>query len=187
MQIPLQVAFRGVEAGDSIHAGLQKKVDDLERRYGRITSCRVVVEAPHLHHQTGNLYHVRVDLTVPGKEIVVKRDPPEHRAHEDLMVALRDAFKSVRRRLQDYVREVQGQVKLHEEAPHAKVARIFRDDGYGFLRAADGHEVYFHENSVEEHAFGRLLEGDDVAFLEEPGKEGPQAAYVRALASRVGE
>jgi ribosome-associated translation inhibitor RaiA len=77
-------------------------------------SCRVVIELHHRHHHQGNLYHVRVDLKVPDAEIVASREPAEHHAHEDVYVAIRDAFNAVRRRLEDYIRRRRGVVKAHE-------------------------------------------------------------------------
>jgi ribosome-associated translation inhibitor RaiA len=45
---------------------------------------------------------VRIDLKVPGKEIVVNRDHDE-----DIYVALRDAFDVARRQLEDHARRQQ--------------------------------------------------------------------------------
>jgi ribosome-associated translation inhibitor RaiA len=64
----------------------------------------VVVEAPHRQHKKGTLYHIRVDLTLPGEEIVVDRDPDDH-AHEDVYIAIRDAFEAVRRQLKKSLRQ----------------------------------------------------------------------------------
>jgi hypothetical protein len=82
-------------------------------------SCRVVIEAPK-RRRHGDLFRVRVDLKVPGKEIVVKRDPAEHHAHEDIYVAIRDCFDAVRRQLEDHLRRRRGDVKAHEFPPMAR-------------------------------------------------------------------
>jgi ribosome-associated translation inhibitor RaiA len=74
-----------------------------------------MVEVPHRHHRKGHLYHIRIDLTVPGAELVVKRDPPQHQAHEDIYVAIRDAFDSAERQLKEYAERQRGEVKTHEE------------------------------------------------------------------------
>ena len=78
MQVPLQVSFRGIAHSDAVEADIRGRAEKLEQFYGRITSNRVIVETPHGHHHTGKLYHVRIDLTVPGGEIVVGRDPEAH-------------------------------------------------------------------------------------------------------------
>ncbi len=106
MQRALQVAFRNMDASEAVEADIRERVDRLERFCDRITGCRVVVEAPHRHHHKGNLYDIRIDIDVPGEEIVVKRSGPENQAHEDIYVAVRDAFGAATRRLQDHVRKV---------------------------------------------------------------------------------
>ncbi|MDP1965979.1 MAG: HPF/RaiA family ribosome-associated protein [Reyranella sp.] len=78
----LQITFRNVDASPSLEAKVRERARELERFFNRIVSCRVVIEASK-RRRHGDLYHIRVDLKVPGKEIVVKRDPPEHHAHED--------------------------------------------------------------------------------------------------------
>jgi ribosome-associated translation inhibitor RaiA len=81
--------------------GIRERAEALERFFGRIISGRVVVECCHPHGQQGRLYHVRVDLKIPGHEIVVGRDPG---AHEDIHVAVRAAFDAVRRQLEEQAR-----------------------------------------------------------------------------------
>lgn len=181
MQLPLQVTFRNMDPSVAIEAAIREKADKLDEFYERIMGCRVVIEAPHRHHHKGKLFHVRVDLTVPGGEIVVNREPSQHAAHEDVYVAIRDAFGAARRKLQDYARRQRGVVKSHEPMPEARVARLFPEEGYGFIETADGREVYFHRNSLLDIDFDRLTEGTEVRFTEEQGKEGPQASTVRAI------
>jgi ribosome-associated translation inhibitor RaiA len=70
-----------------------------------------VVEAPHRHHHKGKLYSVRVDISVPGKDVVVDRAKPSDQRHEDVYVAIRDAFDAAARRLEDEARKMRGNVK----------------------------------------------------------------------------
>lgn len=79
------------------------EVQKLEQYYDRITSCRVIVALPHRHHRHGNLYDVRIDLAVPGGQIVVDREPPAHHRSEELQMAIREAFDRARRRVEDFV------------------------------------------------------------------------------------
>jgi hypothetical protein len=80
---------------------------------------------------------VRVDLTVPGGELAVTRGPsPLHQAHEDPLVAIRDAFDAARRELMDYARRQRGQVKAHAARPRGRVTRLEAD--HGFLETEDG-------------------------------------------------
>lgn len=184
MEIPLEIAYRDVEPPRGLEARIREKTNRLERYFDRITGCRVLLEAAHHRHRKGNLYHVRIDITVPGREIVVRRDPPEAHGHEEIGVAVRDAFKAARRQLQDYARERRGQTKVHEEPPRGRVLRVFPEEGYGFLGTPDGREVYFHANAVLGGAFGRLRVGEEVRFVEEAGEKGAQATSVRRVASR---
>jgi len=102
MQIPLDIDYQNVEASEFITARIAERADRLEHLSQRITSCRVVVEAPHRHHHKGVQYHVRILLRLPGEEIIVSHDPGDDRAHDDVYVAIRDAFDAAERRLKDH-------------------------------------------------------------------------------------
>ena len=104
MQIPLQITFHGMERSDAIEAKIREKAAKLDRFHSRLTSCRVVVEVPHRHHHKGKLFSVRIDMTVPGGELVVNRDSSDH-SHEDVYVAIRDAFNAAIRQLEDHARK----------------------------------------------------------------------------------
>ena len=136
----MQIAFRHMEPSEAVTARIRKEVDKLHEFFPRITSCRVVVEAPHRHHKWGELFHVRIELGVPGNVIVVSNEPSSHAhlshdeesalkkhieihpEHKDINVAIRDAFSSARRQLQDYVRRLRGDVKSHLPAEDKGVA-----------------------------------------------------------------
>jgi cold shock CspA family protein/ribosome-associated translation inhibitor RaiA len=181
MQIQPQVTFRGLPVSDEIEKACWAEAEKLERYYDRITSCRIVVAEPHRRHKKGNLYAIRIDLTVPGGELVVNREPPEHRADEDVKLALREAFDTARRRLQDFARRQSGSVKEHEPVPEGRVARIDVLEGHGVVEADDGREVYFHHSSVRDGGFEKLAVGSRVRFGEEQGEKGPQATWVRPV------
>ena len=180
MQLPVQITFRNLAPSTAVEAHIRERADALEKFFGRIIACRVVIEARARRHHKGNLYHLRVDLTVPGREIVVKRDPPEHHAHEDILVAVRDAFDAVRRQLEDYARGSRGDVKVHETPSHGRIARLLKEKGYGFIRSSDGNEIYMHRNAVVGGGFDALSEGDEVRYVvhESQGEKGPQASTV---------
>lgn len=178
MILPLQIAFRNMNASESVESYVRERAEDLDRHAGRIMACRVVIEEKHRRHHQGNLYHVRVDVTSPGREVVVSREPRLDHAHEDVYVAVRDAFDAARRRLEESGRRLRMETKTHEAPPHGRVARIFPLDDYGFIETPDGREVYFHRHSVLHGAFDDLKVGDRVRFHEEAGEEGPQASTV---------
>ena len=113
MTLPLQVTWRNVEPSDAVEADIRQKAEKLQRHHPQIVSWHAVVEAPHAHHHKGKLYRLHLDIAVPGKHISVTRDPSKHQAHEDLYVAVRDAFDAAQRQLQDYAQVRRGDVKRH--------------------------------------------------------------------------
>ena len=179
MQIPVQITFRGMDTSPAVEARIRDKVRKLETFHDRITSCRVVVEAPHRRHQKGKLYLVSVDVTVPGSELVVNTGKRFNHSHEDVYVALRDAFNAIRRQLEDHARASRGQVKSHDVPPHGVVLRLFPD--HGFIGTADQGEIYFHRNSVVDGHFDNLMEGVEVRFAATEGEKGLQATTVHVL------
>ena len=182
MQTPVEIDFQGMSGTPEVHASIEKHVAELEQRYGRVTTCRVVLKGPGGHHRTGGLYEVNIRLALPnGREVNVGRTAQADERQAGLSFAINDAFKHVRRRLQDRVRRLQGQVKQHESQPMGTVKSLDASGEFGFLEAADGHEVYFHRNSVLDGAYNRLAVGTHVAFAEEMGEEGPQASTVKLL------
>ena len=179
--IPVQVTFRGMDSSEAIEANVRQKAEKFERFSGHLMSCRVVVEAPHRHHHTGKLYHVRIDLGVVGGELVVTHQGPLNHAHEDVYVAIRDAFDAATRQLEDYERKIRGKVKTHEVPLHGKIVGMSHD--HGFIAASDGREIYFHKNSVIHGNFEDLEPGDEVrlAIVVGEGEKGPQASTVAPI------
>jgi ribosome-associated translation inhibitor RaiA len=117
MHHPLQITFHQLPASEALEADVRGRVAELETVYDRITSCRVVIDVPHRHHQQGRLFRVGIDLGVPGGHIVVGRASDSDAAHEDPYVAVRDAFRAARRQLEDHVQRQRGDVKSHALAP----------------------------------------------------------------------
>jgi ribosomal subunit interface protein len=122
MQIPLEIRFRNMDPSPAVEARIREKAAKLERFHDRIIGCSVVVEAPHKHHHKGKLYSVHIDISVPGKDVVIDRAKPLDHAHEDVYVAVRDAFNAAARRLEDYTRRMRGDVKSHVTPPRGGAA-----------------------------------------------------------------
>jgi cold shock CspA family protein/ribosome-associated translation inhibitor RaiA len=183
MQIPLQIAFEGgLEASEALRSRIEREAHKLERFHDQIISCRVAVIGRSGRHHKGDLYQVRLQITVPGRpDVMIDRNPSADHAHEDAFVAVRDAFDAARRQLQDHDRRVQGKVKVHEAPPHGRVIRLFHDQGYGFIESSDGREIYFHRNAVLNGGFDKLKEGAQVRFAEVEGEKGAQASTVHPL------
>jgi cold shock CspA family protein len=182
MQTPLQLEFQSMTGTPQVKEAIEKHVAELEQRWDRVTSCRVVVKGPGERHRKGGLYEVHIRLALPdGREVNAGRTPPADKRHADLTFAIDDAFRHARRQLQDQLRRVQGQVKHHEGPPTATVVRIDPAGDFGFLETGDSQEVYFHRNSVLDDGFSHLKVGSRVTFAEEAGEKGPHATTVRLL------
>jgi cold shock CspA family protein/ribosome-associated translation inhibitor RaiA len=199
MKSELQITYRNMKPTKEIEEWIRAEAAKLDTRYSRLMGCRVAVEVPHRHHRKGSPYHIRIDLTVPHGEIVVKREPSlSTRArqldereikknsevtipHKKLRTAINDAFKAAGRRLQDYARRQRGDIKSRALLPEARVSKLLPQKNCGFLTSDDGREIYFHKNSVLSGAFPRLKVGTAVRFVEERGEEGPQASTVRIV------
>ena len=118
---------------------------------------------------------------MPGKHLLVNRNHHDNHAHEDLHVAIRDAFDAARRQVQDQMRRLDGATKVHEAPTIGRIVRMFPD--YAFLATEDGTEIYVHRNSVVGAGFDKLNEGDRVRYVLAPdlGEKGAQASTVAAL------
>ncbi|NNG03567.1 MAG: HPF/RaiA family ribosome-associated protein [Inquilinus sp.] len=183
MQIPLEVAFRNMDHSDAVETRIGEKLAKLERFFDHITQVRVAVEAPHRHQHTGKLFRVAIEISVPGKKLIVNHAGPKNQAHEDVYVALRDAFAAATRQLEDYVRTLRGHVKVHEAPPHGRVLQVFAEEGYGYVQTSDGQEVYFNRNAVPDDGFDELGPGIEVRVTVAPDDsgDGPRAQYVKAV------
>ena len=172
MRLPLQITFRHFAHSDTVENDIRERAAKLDRFYPNIMGCRVAIDLSQRKRTTQSVFHARVDLTVPGEELVGQHDD------EDVHVAIKQAFLLARRELQEYARRHRGDVKLHDGPPHGRVSRVFPDEGYGFLTTTDGREIYFHENAVLNDGWKRIEVGDEVRYAEEEGEEGPQASTV---------
>ena len=181
MQLPLQIRFHNLEPSDAVEANIRKHAERLERFCDQIISCRVMIDAPHKHHHQGNMYHVTVDVRTPGDESVASRGPAQHHAHEDVYVAIRDAFDAVQRQLQDHQRKIQGKVKVHDTPEHGTITELYPAGDYGTITDSVGREIYFHRNSVVNADFDNLQVDAEVRFDGEAGDKGPQASSVQLI------
>jgi ribosome-associated translation inhibitor RaiA len=132
MRLPVQITWRDMAPSTAVGTKIREEAAKLEEFYDRITSCRVMVEIPHRYQNGKYQFHIRIDLTIPGAEIVVNHEPTLHSSlqrlggeecakehelsapHKDVYVAIRDAFKIARRKLQEYSHRQNGTVKHHK-------------------------------------------------------------------------
>jgi ribosomal subunit interface protein len=176
MKQPILITSRGFPLTKAIENAIHDKANKLCTFFDRIISCRVIVFSPHKHHYKGNAYNVNIGIKVPGYDISVKREP-----HEDLYIAIREAFDAARRQLKVYARKRKQAERARNIQPRAKVTSLFLDHGYGFIATPEGREIYFHKNSVLNNRFKNLQVGTAVRFVEDVGNKGPQASTLTAL------
>ena len=112
-EIQIQISFKNLDRSDAVETLIREKIQKLQLFHAGMISCHVVVSRHHHHHHQGNLFHVAIDLSVPGHRLVANREPDEHHAYTDVYVAIRDAFNSMGRQLEDLARHQQGKVKSH--------------------------------------------------------------------------
>ena len=178
MALPLQITFRQMEPSAAIEARIRELAAKLERFSTQIMRCHVIVEPLSHHQKQGALFEFHIDITLPGEEIAIRRAHPASHAHEDPYVALRDAFRAARRKIEDYQRKRRLDVKTQLGPPHGKICELDSTRGFGRIEAEDGHLVYLHRNSVLGAKLEDLETGLNVRFTEEPGDLGPQASTV---------
>lgn len=175
---PIEITFRGLPHSADLEHKVQQHLEHLTTLHDKIHGCHAVIEPDQRRQTSGNHYHVRLHVHVPGKELVVGKHPT-HDGYTDPYLAVNDAFKALERQLDDYVRQHRRETKDHFDArAQGRVARLFLDDDYGFLESFEGHQVYFHRNSVTNVDFGDLTVGTEVRFVEVEGEKGPQASTV---------
>jgi ribosome-associated translation inhibitor RaiA len=117
--IPARIHFLDSPRSEAVEAKIQARADRLSHFSDEIQKCEVWLASPHGHHRKGDLYEVRIRMTVPNEEIAIELQP----TRDDVYVAIRDAFDSARRKLEDYERRRRGQLKAHPRASRAAPRR----------------------------------------------------------------
>lgn len=170
---PIQVTFRDLPYSQAIENSVLEHAEKLREFQDHFIKCSVVLAISQNHKHQGKLYNVRINLAVPGKEIVVTKQE-----NEDVYIAIRDAFDALTRQVEDYFRRRRGDVKRHEIPLYGFIVRLFPEESYGFIKGQDGNEYYFSATNMASKTFHQLAVGDTVLFMSETGSEGLQARRV---------
>ncbi len=181
MIIPLQITFRHMDPSAAMEARIRELAARLDKYSEHIMRCHVIVEPPPRHQHQGALHDIRIDITLPHEEIAIRHAHPASHAHEDPYVALRDAFRAARRKLEDYERRRRGDVKSHVGPERGTICELDAEHDSGRIETADGRLIYFHRNSIVGARFQDLKTGTEVRFAEEAGDHGPQASTVHVI------
>ena len=114
MENPLQVSFVGMEPDEELRSLVREEVAALEKFHTHITGCRVAIAGSETRHRQGQVHKVTIRITIPPRrEIVVNQSPGNEGRHHYPEATVRDAFEVARRRLEDEVGRLRGQVKRH--------------------------------------------------------------------------
>ncbi|MBU2533805.1 MAG: HPF/RaiA family ribosome-associated protein [Alphaproteobacteria bacterium] len=183
MQTPLQIQFVSMEHSESVEAVVRERASKLEKIFDGITSCHVFIDAAHRQHRKGNQYEVRLEVRIPGKELAVNKKPGDVNAHDDVYIAIRDAFTAMERQLKKWKRQVGGEPRGREAPLQGRIVEIYPDEGYGQIATTDHRLVYFHENSVVDGRFADLEKDAPVELVvqTDESEKGPQASTVRPI------
>ena len=115
MTIPTNITFRHMETSTAVETRVHELAQHLGVFSDRILSCRVVVDSPHRHHHQGKVFAVKLQLELPGEDVVVDMERPQRDGHEDVYVVLRDAFDAAKRQLQQRMAALRGEEKRREK------------------------------------------------------------------------
>lgn len=110
MKQPLTISFLGMDRSDALEVSARRHAEKLDRFTRDLVSCKVIIALEQKHQHQGRPYAVRLDITIPGHELVTTRAQ-----HEDAYVALRDAFDAMRRQLLKTIEIRRGDVKQHPD------------------------------------------------------------------------
>jgi ribosome-associated translation inhibitor RaiA len=113
--IPVQITFRHMESSPAVETRVRELAGHLGVFSDRIQSCRVVVDSPHRHHHQGKVFNVKVQLGLPGGDVVVDMERPDRDGHEDVYVVLRDAFDAAKRQVQQRMSSLRGEPTLRDK------------------------------------------------------------------------
>tara|TARA_B110000444_G_scaffold225993_1_gene230197 strand:+ start:608 stop:1045 length:438 start_codon:yes stop_codon:yes gene_type:complete len=94
-----QIVYHNIDQTEAIAEAVQKRIEKLERYCDQIINGRVVLDSPHNNHHKGKVYSVTLEIHTPMLEVRVNQDQHDNHAHEDLYVAIRDAFNVAERQL----------------------------------------------------------------------------------------
>lgn len=185
MKVPPEITYRDVTKTAALDSLVHEKIAKLERVCDYINSCHIAIEKIHDRPSSGSPYRVRLDITVPpGHELVAESNPSGNNQYTEVDTVIRDAFSMAERQLKELARRQRESQRTKSQTAQettALVNKLFKEQGYGFIKTLEGQDVYFHRNSVLNDEFDRLEIGTGVHFFLEQGEQGPQASTVKIV------
>lgn len=182
MQVPLKISFHNMDPSEAMETKVRERVARLERLVDNIISCRVMLETPNKQAHRGPV-GISVNVGLPGKDIVVKREQHRHESRGDSYQVIGVAFDIVERQLEEHVRISRHDVKTHDGPSYARIVKLYPDQDYGFIETPLHPNVYFHSTVVSGEGFKTLEVGNEVLYTlaAVEGPMGPQASKVQRV------
>jgi len=171
MVLQPQICFSDFPPSPALHAHIKNKIKKLESFCPNAMRCHVHVRQSQKHKHQGKLFEVGIELNVPGKRLSV------HRNNENVYIAIRDAFKAIRLSVQRFRQRQRGNVKHHPIPLRGQIARIYPEEGFGFIES-NGNEYYFAEENLHDSDFDHIRQGKLVSFIADLNDEGWHALRV---------
>ncbi len=182
MQSPPTITFRNLESSSAVEDHIRRRIEELEDHHPRIVACDVVVSQVTTRQVTGNQFEVDVTVRIPGPDVRVSSKMGRSTAADDVNLAIHRAFDAARRELKERQRKMDHlDVKHHPPVLHGVIDRLFEGEGYGFIQADDGNEVYFEQDNLTSGNWRELRIGMKVRFRE---ADGPKGSYATNVAVR---
>ncbi len=182
MQSSPIISFRNIDRSEQLEELIHQQIGRLEKVYPRIVDCEVVIHGPQKRRTTGREVNVKITVRVPGPDIHVERSVGKGEEQQDITLALHRAFDAARRELRERVKKMaRVEVKPHPPVLHGRIDRLFEGEGYGFISADDGRDVYFDRESLTTGSWDQLRVDMKVRFREETGDKGPFATNIAAI------
>ncbi len=173
------LTFRNVERSPAIEELIYEQIEALEEVFSRIIGCEVVLHSPQNKKATGRMISVKLTVRIPGPDIRVERRIGKGETLNDIKIALRRAFDTVKRDLREQARKMgRVEVKAHPQVLHGTIDRLFEGEGYGFINCSEGSDVYFDQESLTTGSWEDLQVDMKVRFRKETGNKGTFATNV---------
>lgn len=179
MQVTPQISYKNLDPTERVRLYVEKELRHLEALQSRLISCRIAIEGPAGRRRKGDLYRVRLHLGLPGhQEVAVGHHSDDKQAHEDVQVAIRDAFRAAEHQLKKQKWDARRAAAFGSTRMAGKVARFIAGEPAGFILGEDGRDYYFHAREATGTKFDDLVIGQPVSFRFEDGHKGPMARAV---------
>lgn len=95
----LDLCFQNMPEIKSIRRHVEREVDKLNKTFIGIEKCKVIIELPYHHRYPGNIYNLKIELTIPEDKLIVTRSPSVRGDESNLFNIIHEAFDEMYRML----------------------------------------------------------------------------------------